>query len=93
MTDDEHADDTPKSSDSVMLVLATGDRGSVFVGAILVGISVFNAARTLAIRSSGAFPNNDALGALFTLLVFAVGVVFLVQGAAGLFAAGRAATR
>ncbi|KAB1197287.1 MULTISPECIES: hypothetical protein [Haloferax] len=86
MTDDEHAN-TLKSSDSEMLVLVTGDRGNVFAGAILVGISVFDAAQTLAIRAAGAFPNTDALGALFTLLVFAVGVVFLVQGAAGLFAA------
>ncbi|WP_411965344.1 hypothetical protein [Haloferax sp. YSMS24] len=87
MTDDEHTGDRRNVSDTNVLVLATGDRGRVFAGAILVGISVFNAARTLAVRASGAFPDADALGALFTLFVFAIGVVFLVQGTVGLFAA------
>ncbi|SFF86549.1 hypothetical protein SAMN04488063_0576 [Halopelagius inordinatus] len=86
MTDDGGTDTPTNPSKSSILVVASGDRGSVFFGAVLVGISSFSAIQTLAVRASGNFPPGDALGALFTLAVFAFGTTLLLDGAAGVFA-------
>ncbi|SFL22492.1 hypothetical protein SAMN04487950_2902 [Halogranum rubrum] len=63
-----------------------GASANVLVGAALVGMTTYEASLTLAVRASGRYPDGEALGALFTLVVFAVGVVFLVDGAASIFA-------
>ena len=64
---------------------------NIFVGAVLVGATTYNASWTLATRASGRFPEGGALGAVFTLVVFSVGIVFVVDGAASLFAEKRSA--
>ncbi|ELZ94798.1 hypothetical protein C440_06977 [Haloferax mucosum ATCC BAA-1512] len=84
--DDAHDDESPDATDSDILVLATGDRGTVFIGAVLVGGSSYGAFHTLAVRAAGSFPTGEALSAIFTLAVFASGVVFLVEGAASIVA-------
>lgn len=65
---------------------ARSNTANVFVGAILVGITTYRAGLTLALHASSRYPDGGFLGALFTLVVFAVGVVFVVDGTAGVFA-------
>ncbi|UVE51614.1 hypothetical protein KU306_06985 [Haloferax larsenii] len=87
--DDDHDnrdDEPPNETESGVLVLATGDRGAVFVGAVLIRISSHSALHTLAVRAAGSFSDGGSLGTLLTLLVFATGVVSLVEGAASLVA-------
>ncbi|WEL28583.1 hypothetical protein [Haloferax volcanii] len=93
MSDDpnRHGDDIPDdeptaATDSDGLVLETGDHGTVFTGAVLVGVTTYSAAHTLAVRAAGSFPDGGLLTAVLTLGVFATGVGLLVDGTAGLVA-------
>lgn len=87
MSDDDRPTDTRPAIGLAPDSLS--DTANIFVGAVLVGIATYRASTTLAIHASGRFPDGGTLGALFTLFVFAVGVVFLVDGAASVFAEKR----
>ncbi|WP_233514178.1 MULTISPECIES: hypothetical protein [Haloferax] len=71
------------------LSVTLGGGTNVAVGAAMAGYAAFSAGWTLAVRASGSFPDDNAVGGLLTLLVFAGGVAILVDGAAGVFAEKR----
>ncbi|MGB9957400.1 hypothetical protein ACOZ4B_13550 [Haloferax prahovense] len=84
--DDTRDDEPTDSAESDVLVLETSDRQTVFGGAVLVGGASYSASHTLAVRAAGSFPAGGALTAVLTLVIFAAGVVLLVEGAAGIVA-------
>ncbi|MFK8212038.1 hypothetical protein [Haloferax volcanii] len=74
---------------SPALSVTLGGGTNVVIGAAMAGYAAFSAGWTLAVRASGNFPDDNAVGGLLTLLVFAGGVAILVDGAAGVFAEKR----
>jgi len=85
---DETADDAGEVG-SPALSVTLGGGTNVVIGAAMAGYAAFSAGWTLAVRASGNFPDDNAVGGLLTLLVFAGGVAILVDGAAGVFAEKR----
>ncbi|CQR51055.1 hypothetical protein BN996_02538 [Haloferax massiliensis] len=85
----ETAADEAGEVGSPALSVTLGGGTNVAIGAAMAGYAAFSAGWTLAVRASGDFPDDNAVGGLLTLLVFAGGVAILVDGAAGVFAEKR----
>ncbi|MCO8267724.1 hypothetical protein NKF06_14315 [Haloferax sp. AB510] len=85
------SDETATAADagevgSPALSVTLGGGTNVVIGAAMAGYAAFSAGWTLAVRASGNFPNDNAVGGLLTLFIFVGGVAILVDGAADVFA-------